>query len=271
MRQHLLGILAVIAPGVLGHNVHGILIVNGTAAPEWTYVLDVQSPYAIGEWDYPEWSQAYKLPPIIGPGDENITCGRAAFLAASRTQTADVLAGSEVGFRVSCDGYGVRDGAFYPAGDNKYPVFWHPGPAQVYLSRAPNDDLQSYKGDGDWFKIAYAGPLDNSHWSIYPSVSEFNFTIPPTTPPGKYLMRIENFMPTNQLSYQQFYVNCAFVHIHGPGGGQPTEFVKFPGAYQPEDPGLLVPQDQDLMGGPVKPQDMKLMQYKAPGPAVWAG
>jgi hypothetical protein len=44
-------------------------------------------------------------------------------------------------------------------------------------------------------------------------------------------------MPTAHTGYLQFYVNCAFVNIIGPGGGTPTEFVKFPGTYQDEDPG----------------------------------
>ena len=50
-------------------------------------------------------------------------------------------------------------------------------------------------------------------------------------------MRIENFMPTAVTNYLQFYINCAFVNIIGPGGGIPTEFVRFPGTYQDEDPG----------------------------------
>ncbi len=50
-------------------------------------------------------------------------------------------------------------------------------------------------------------------------------------------MRIENFMPTANTGYLQFYINCAFVNIIGPGGGMPTEFVTFPGTYQDEDPG----------------------------------
>ncbi len=66
---------------------------------------------------------------------------------------------------------------------------------------------------------------------------QFNFTIPQSTPPGKYLMRIENFMPTASTNYLQFYINCALVNIIGPGGGIPTEFVRFPGTYQDEDPG----------------------------------
>jgi len=236
-------------------------------------VLDVQAPFAVGQGEYPEGYQGYKLAPIIGPDDANITCGRAAFLAAPKTETADILAGSEVGFRVSTDGYGNRDENFYSPGGNTYPIVWHPGPAQVYLSRAPNDDLQSYQGDGDWFKVAYAGPTDDGHWSIYPQKSDVNFTIPRTTPPGKYLMRIENMFPTNQDNYQQFYVNCAFVNIMGPGGGDPSSagFARFPGTYKPEDPGLLVPLEQDMGNGRYKPEELKLMQYKPPGPAVWRG
>jgi hypothetical protein len=72
---------------------------------------------------------------------------------------------------------------------------------------------------------------------------QFNFTIPRTTPPGKYLMRIENFYPTPYIDYQQFYVNCAFVNIMGPGGGKLSEndMIKFPPGYQPNDPGMLKP------------------------------
>jgi hypothetical protein len=116
---------------------------------------------------YPPGYQGYKLDPIIGTANPNITCGRAAFDSASQTDTVDVLAGSEVGFRVSADGNGNLNPTY-----SQYPKFWHPGPAQIYLSRAPNDDLQNYKGDGDWFKIAYAGPSDDQHWSLWPGVSD---------------------------------------------------------------------------------------------------
>ncbi|KAK3395198.1 glycoside hydrolase [Podospora didyma] len=274
MRASLVALVgAVLIPDVLSHNIQGILLVNGTDTPEWKYVLDVEGPWAVGPWDYPPGSQAYKLAPIIGASDPNITCGRAAFNAAPRTEIADVLAGSEVGFRVSADGYGNINEP-YPMGPTP-PSFWHPGPAQIYLSRAPSDDLHNYRGDGDWFKISYAGPLDDSHWSLWGSAAhEFNFTIPKTTPPGKYLMRIENFMPTNaQRDYTQFYVNCAFVNIMGPGGGgtPPTGFARFPGTYQPDDPGLVVPLNQDLMSGRLGVEDMRLMQYKPPGPAIWTG
>jgi len=82
-------------------------------------------------------------------------------------------------------------------------------------------------------------------------------------------MRVEHFMPTNDNPpYQQFYVNCAFINIVGPGGGTPSEFTRFPGAYSPTDPGLQVPSEQWFRADP---REMRLTQYKQPGPAVWTG
>ena len=104
---------------------------------------------------YPEGDEFLKTPEQTDINNPNITCGRAAFDSAPSTETADVSAGSEVGFRVSWDGSG------------KYGVFYHPGPAQIYLSRAPNDNLKNYRGDGDWFKIAYGGPVGNNEWLLW--------------------------------------------------------------------------------------------------------
>ena len=104
--------------------------------------------------DYPS-SEFPKTPPQMDVHSPNITCGRLAFDSAAKTETADVLAGSEVGFRVSWDGNG------------KYGRFYHPGPGQIYLSKAPNNELETYRGDGDWFKIAYAGPEGNNKWQLW--------------------------------------------------------------------------------------------------------
>jgi hypothetical protein len=242
----------------VAHQVHGIFLVNGTESLPWYYVRDVapQFYYPPGTWsegnDYP------KVSPQMDIHSSNITCGRLAFESAATTHTADVLAGSEVGFRVSWDGKG------------RYGVFWHPGPAHIYLSRAPNDDLANYQGDGDWFKIAFAGPISNNAWQIWGG-HDFNFTIPKTTPPGKYLVRIESYMPTIQFDYSQWYINCAHVNIIGPGGGTPRGFARFPGTYSIYDPGLWIPKDQFVNGGYVEDADMKLLDYRAPGPAIWTG
>lgn len=130
----------------------GILLVNRTATPEWLYVRDVMGPNYEDEI-FP-WGQYHKTIPQMDVHHPDITCGRKAFAAAANTSTADVIAGSEVGFRVSWDAYG-------PGGE-----FYHRGPAQIYLSRAPGDDVENYRGDEDWFKIAVAGPKDNNSWLL---------------------------------------------------------------------------------------------------------
>jgi len=47
-----------------------------------------------------------------------------------------------------------------------------------------------------------------------------NFTIPKTTPPGKYLLRMEQLMPMSTGYNAQFYVSCAHINIVGHGGGE---------------------------------------------------
>ncbi|KAK4151168.1 glycoside hydrolase, partial [Chaetomidium leptoderma] len=229
--------------------------VNGTESPEWKYVRDVAPlfPYDPVEWG----NQFPKLPGIMDLNSSNITCGRNAFDWAAKPETADVLAGSEVGFRISEDGAG------------KYGHFYDPGSGQVYLSRAPRDDLEHYQGDGDWFKIAYGGPVTNDKWLLWQQ-PEFNFTIPATTPPGKYLLRLEQFMPTTEPNYVQWYVDCAHVNIIGPGGGTPTKFARFPGTYVVDQPGLLIPADQYLSTR-TREGGYKLLDYQPPGPALWSG
>jgi hypothetical protein len=87
---------------------------------------------------------------------ETIRCGYHAFESLGKTEIADVVAGEEVGF-----------GTTSPYSDE----YWRPGPGSAWLSRAPNDDLKSYHGDGDWFKIAYAGPKSNTEWELYRKTS----------------------------------------------------------------------------------------------------
>lgn len=153
--------------------------------------------------------------------------------------------------------------------------FYHHGPAQVWLSRAPNNDLRSYRGTGDFFKIAYSGPLNSSYWKLTGS-TEFNFTLPATTPPGAYLVRFEHFMPSSTAE-SQWFINCALVQIHSPPNtvpGTPSGFLRFPGEggkwpYDKNDYGLYVPFNQYV--GDVPEEQMRLQDYKPPGPSVWAG
>lgn len=181
---------------------------------------------------------------------ETIRCGYHAFESLGKTEITDVVAGEEVGFKTISSREVLGEG--YSADHQEYRL---PGPGSAWLSRAPNDDLKSYHGDGDWFKIAYAGPKSNTEWKLYMKSSvcfircylfaliqhadslQYNFTIPKTTPPGKYLLRVEQFEPNTVLGSTKWHANCALVNIKGAGGGIPKGFAKFPGEYKPDDLG----------------------------------
>lgn len=94
-----------------------------------------------------------------------------------------------------------------------------------------------------------------------------NFTIPKTTPPGKYLVRVEHFNISPYYNGTQQFINCAHVEVTGPGGGTPGPTIKFPGGYDITDPGIWLPR---AMYQPYKPTDL-LKNFKGAGPAIWTG
>ncbi|KAF2180124.1 lytic polysaccharide monooxygenase [Zopfia rhizophila CBS 207.26] len=237
------------------HETFGNLVVNGTVTPKWKYVRDVAGePYWATQPNVdPEYAKRYPFFDLFSPW---MTCGRDAYKSAMTTETASVIAGSELGMWVS----NVW---------NSSNLIFHDGPGQVYMSRAPNDDLEHYDGKGDWFKIATVGVKSDTAWQLRWTLGP-NFTIPATTPPGHYLLRVEHFQPSRLTNTSQWYVNCAHINVIGPGGGMPTGSAKFPGAYDLEDPGIHVEDRMDMIT-PVQGVKIDLSGYVAPGPPVWKG
>lgn len=229
------------------HYVFANLINNGEVTPAWKYVREVQ----LVDNDFPE-DRRHNFDSLGWPYKEdflhaNFTCGRAAFDAAARTATADVRAGQEIGFQIGLD--------------QEIPPALHGGPAQFYIARAPNDDLATFHGqEGNWVKLAtrHLGQAEDGYWNLGVPITSIKFTVPLTTPPGKYLLRIEQFWPSSTPGVTQFYINCAHINIVGPGGGSfdGYDFAKFPGTYKHDSPGVLAWLGPD---------------YVAPGPAIWQG
>ncbi|KAH8725611.1 glycoside hydrolase [Phaeosphaeriaceae sp. PMI808] len=221
-------VTVILSQQINAHYVFNRLIINNTISREFQYVRDVTGNAGTRE------SLWYKAFPIFGPENANVTCGRGAFpIANSATiETATILAGDEIGFMVS--------GPFF-VGDTQ-PYIYHEGPGQIFLSKLPKEiqTLNEYDGSGDFFKIGYAGPKSTTEWSLKEKLA-MNVTIPKTTPPGKYLLRIEQFLPSSQRGQSQWFVNCAHVEIVGQGGGIPGPFTRFPNAYSEDDPGVWFP------------------------------
>ncbi|KAF2476290.1 uncharacterized protein BDR25DRAFT_197593, partial [Lindgomyces ingoldianus] len=138
----------------------------------------------------------------------NIRCNYLEKNSWADVETLVIKAGETVGFGIG------KDCAYSDT------TIYHAGPGHGYLSRAPNDDLATYKGDGNWFKIKQYGVRDAKNWELNSDTHFMNFTIPKTTPPGKYLLRGEQMFGLHPgYNKTQFYHSCAHIEVVGPGGG----------------------------------------------------
>lgn len=164
------------------------------------------------------------------------------------TQTYNVSAGNRLGFAIA-------------------DTFGHPGPQQVYLSKAPSTAAE-YDGSGDWSKIyTLTYSLNSSYgaidgilkWATY-RAHTFNFQLPEATPPGEYLLRAEGLAlhAAHKANNAQFYVSCAQIRVDGVGEGIPGPTIKFPEGYQWNSPGVLIPEFWS-----------RITNYTSPGPRLW--
>jgi hypothetical protein len=166
------------------------------------------------------------------------------------TQTYNVVSGDMLGFA-------IKD------------TFGHPGPQQVYISRAPST-AAAYDGSGDWTKIySLTYSLNSSvgvgdgllKWATY-RARTFNFRLPAELPAGEYLLRSEGLAlhAAHKPNNAQFYVACAQISVTGNGAGVLGPTIKFPEGYQWNSTGVLIPQFWS-----------KITNYTAPGPRLWPG
>ncbi|KAL1870002.1 hypothetical protein VTK73DRAFT_2845 [Phialemonium thermophilum] len=144
----------------------------------------------------------------------------------------------------------------------------HPGPTQYYLAKVPEGaSAATWDGAGAvWFKFHTTMPSVNAQKQMsWPGQNEYvtvNATIPPSTPSGQYLLRVEQIALhlAQTPNGAQFYLSCSQVNITNGGNGTPGPLVALPGAYKTNDPGILV-----NLGA------IQADAYIPPGPAVWTG
>lgn len=240
-------------------------VVNGVVSKRWEHVRPASKFFPVLKVDGPEGM-----------------CGFNATLPAFPIKTIKIAAGSEIGFGATIyHGYissTPRDpveSEIFEDFDSRIPfrhTLHHSGPAAAYLSKAPGDDLNGYNGDGSWFKFASVGASDGMIWDIgghkNKPVMIMNFTIPASTPPGHYLLRVEhlNMLQAHVRGGVELFPSCAHVEITGAGTGTPEPQVKFP-FYTRDDPSIWLPI---LLAQPYKAMD-ELKNWQGAGPAVWQG
>ncbi|KAH8178616.1 glycosyl hydrolase family 61 domain-containing protein [Sarocladium implicatum] len=221
-------------------------IVNGQASQPWQYIREFTRPTAFNPIKFSS-NPAEDIRDNSFVDSEDIVCNQGAFTNAAKTDVLEVAAGSEVRVKL---GVQAR--------------MEHPGPALVYMSRAPDDDVKSYDGSGDWFKIFEedvcntGGDFTTDAWCTW-SEDEMAADIPADTPDGEYLVRFEHIgVHRSHVNQPEHYVSCVQVKVTGGGSGTPGPTVQFPGAYKDTDEYATF----SIYGGQ-KP-------FPMPGPAVWS-
>lgn len=220
-----------------------------TALAHWNYDRIIVNEQIIGEsYQYVRKTNNSNAPlQNVNSTDMRCNSGASSGLLLN-TSTYTVNAGDKLGFA-------IKD------------TFGHPGPQQVYISKAP-DSAAAYDGSGDWTKIytltyslnASEGAGDGIlKWATH-RAQTFNFRLPVETPPGEYLVRAEGLAlhAAHKPDKAQFYIACAQLNILGNGTGPLSPAVRFPGGYRWNSPGVLIPEFWS-----------RITNYTAPGPRLW--
>ncbi|PKS09156.1 hypothetical protein jhhlp_003770 [Lomentospora prolificans] len=216
---------------IYGHYVFDSLILDGKPTGQWEYVRMTDNHYSNA--------------PVVDVTSPEIRCYQAVNDGSS-TSTANVTAGATIGFTSS-------------------PAAYHPGPLSFYMAKAPDGvSAAEFNGSGDvWFKIFQDKPTITASSIDWPNTgkSQLGVKIPTCLPDGDYLLRIEQvgLHSASSLGGAQFYISCAQVRVTGGGSVDPHPLVSLPGAYEADDPGLVVNIYYPI------PQT-----YTVPGPAVWS-
>ncbi|KAL2020937.1 hypothetical protein VTK56DRAFT_7824 [Thermocarpiscus australiensis] len=198
--------------------------------------------------------------PVQNVNSQDIICGQSGY----KSQTVINVA---PGARIGAWYQHVLGGAQFP-GDPDNPIAKsHKGPIMAYLAKVDNAATASQSGQ-NWFKIWQDGFDTNSkQWGVDHMISNNGwvyFNLPQCIAPGQYLLRVEILALHSAYSSggAQFYTSCAQINISGSGSFTPSQTVSFPGAYQANDPSILI----NIYGTTGQP-DNGGKPYTPPGPA----
>jgi len=138
----------------------------------------------------------------------------------------------------------------------------HKGPVMTYMANCEGDCKDADPNKLDYFKIDEAGLGSDGVWATTNFIANnltWTVTIPSDIVAGNYLIRQElvSLHSANMKGKAQFYPMCANLAVHGTGTARPAG-VKFPGAYSPDDPGMVV-----------NVNDPNVKTYQIPGPKVY--
>jgi hypothetical protein len=234
-------LFASMMPLASAHYFFDRLVVNGVASGDY-----VRSNTRSIAYMPTKWKNTFDN---LTPDDTDFRCNLGATNKGSKA-TAKVKAGDSLAMTL---GVGA--------------TMRHPGPAQVYLSKAPTT-AGAYDGSGDWFKIHQetvckpSGDIKMDAWCTWDK-DRVSFQLPANIPDGEYLVRAEHIGLHGAHDGQaEFYYGCAQLSVSGGAGSLPTEgLVKIPGVYKKTDPEV----NYSVWG------NTKSYPAQGPGPKVFDG
>ncbi|KAJ0329818.1 hypothetical protein COL5a_003643 [Colletotrichum fioriniae] len=202
----------ILASVVSAHYVFPSVTYNGKTTNDWEVVRKTTNFQSNGPVTDVTSSQmtCYQL----APGNEG-----AAIL--------DVTAGSTIGYNAKAS-------------------ISHPGPINFYMAKAPSGtSITNWDGSGkNWFKIYSDGPTVTSSGLTWPTNGKatVNVQIPKCIENGDYFLRVEHIAlhSASSVGGAQLYISCAQLRVTGGTGTYKPNLMSFPGAYSPNDPGLVV-------------------------------
>ncbi|KAI1814232.1 glycoside hydrolase family 61 protein [Poronia punctata] len=141
----------------------------------------------------------------------------------------------------------------------------HKGPLTAWLAKV-DDAATTSKTGLSWFKI-WESTFDTSSkkWGVDEMIANggtVKFQLPECIAAGDYLLRVEALALHSAWGSNgaQFYMSCAQIRVSGSGSFTPSSTVSFPGAYQQDDPSILI----NIYGTSGDP-DNDGKAYSAPG------
>ena len=214
-------------PSVSAHYFFDGLVVNGQKSTEFVRENTRQTKYMPTKF--------IKTFDNLTPLDTDFRCNLGATANAARG-TAQIKAGDSLAMTL---GVGA--------------TMRHPGPAQVYMSKAPST-AAAYDGSGGWFKIHQeticnpSGNIKEDAWCTWDK-DRVSFKVPAEIEDGEYLIRAEHIgLHGAHGGEAEFYYGCAQVSVSGGAGSAPASTVKIPGMYQKADPEVSIPfREQKVM------------------------
>ncbi|KAI1303786.1 glycoside hydrolase family 61 protein [Xylaria venustula] len=196
--------------------------------------------------------------PVYDVTSQDIICQKAGRTSSS---IINVNPGDQIG---AYWGHVIGGAQFANDPDNPIAAS-HKGPITAWLAKVDNAATASKTGL-KWFKI-WEDTFNPStkKWGVDNMISNQGWTkfqMPQCIAPGNYLLRVEILALHSARTSMgaQFYMSCAQLKIGGSGAFSPSQTVSFPGAYQQNDPSILI----NIYGSTGQP-DNGGKAYNAPG------